>query len=58
MSPHTLHCTKKDFVTVGRHKVVYVRVEFANYHNGQMGSESSSFLHCIVITAAGASTGV
>lgn len=45
MSLHTLHGTKKDpcFSEFVGKKMVYVRVQFANYHNVQMDFKSSSF---------------
>lgn len=41
-----------------KQKVVYVRVEFASYHNVQMDFEFSSFGHCAASMAAAASTGI
>lgn len=46
------------FFTTGGQKVVYVKVEFANYHNVQMDLEFCSFSHCVVSRAATASTGI
>ena len=46
MCLHTLHGTKKDpyfSEFVGKKKKVYVRIQFANYHNVQMGFEFSGF---------------